>query len=97
MSPQLFALWMVCVLLTSALRAIVVAMFLRVKSRSPRRQAFKLADALRMRRELAHLSQSEAAAFLHVSTRTYWNWENGNGKPWPRHHRRIDAWLKEIA
>jgi len=68
----------------------------RVKPLLPRRHAFKLADALRMRRELAHLSQSEAAAFLHVSTRTYWNWENGIGKPRPSHHRRINAWIEEV-
>lgn len=71
-------------------------MFLRVKPHLPRRQASKLADALRMRRELAHLSQSEAAALLHVSTRTYWNWENGLVKPWPSHRRRINAWLEEV-
>ncbi len=72
-------------------------MKLRVKSYLPRRRESKLSDALRFRREIGHYSQAEAAEILRVSTRTYWNWEAGRGKPWPRHRRRIAAWLEEIA
>lgn len=42
-------------------------------------------------RATRHLSQSEAAESLGVSTRTVQNWEAG-AYPWPRHRRAILAW-----
>jgi transcriptional regulator with XRE-family HTH domain len=72
-------------------------MKLRVNPFLPRRQSPKLSDALKFRREMACLSQAEAAEILHVSTRTYWNWEAGRGTPWPRHRRRIAAWIEEVS
>lgn len=84
-------------LMSSSLHVIVGEEMFRVKCRYPHRRAAKLAEAIRKRREEAHLSQAEMAELLGVSTRTIWGWEAGATRPLPRHRRALAAWLEDTA
>jgi DNA-binding transcriptional regulator YiaG len=63
-------------------------MVLRVKGQS-------VAEALRVGRDTANLSQKEMAALLGVSSRTVQYWEAGK-VPQPRHRRAIVAFLQGL-
>ena len=56
--------------------------------------AENLAAKIKARREELYLTQSEAAAIVGVSQRTWQNWEAGTAFPWPKHRRALDAFLK---